>query len=159
MTRLLSDGEHQVHSESLAVASRIATSAWFRILTTLAILMNATMIGVETQKASVGERPALFQRLNFGLNVAFLFELVIRLVAEGKEFFISDERWGNIMDMALVILGVGSDIAIMVSHFELEGGSVWKVIRLLRIMRTLRILRTVKSVREFQKMLYALMSS
>jgi len=140
-------------------ARRVVGSAGFRIFTFCAIMANALMIGIETQTAASGERPAVFQRMNLCFNVAFIFELAMRLNAERLEFIRGDEKWANILDVLLLGLGIASDVAVLVSNSALEGGSALKVARLFRIIRTVRILRTVKSVREFQKMLYALMSS
>jgi len=140
-------------------ATRVVGSAWFRIIVFLAVVGNAVVLGAETHQAVIGERSLLFERVNMAINVVFFVELVIRVAAERWDFVRGDEWQWNLLDTVLVGLGIGSDIAMLLANARMSGSGSWRVMRLMRVLRTFRILKSMKSAWEFQKMLYALMSS
>mmetsp|Transcript_27688 Transcript_27688/g.50598 ORF Transcript_27688/g.50598 Transcript_27688/m.50598 type:complete len:431 (+) Transcript_27688:1106-2398(+) len=100
----------------------------------------------ELEDRSVSEAWAYVE---LGFSLFFIFELLVRFVAERVLFFIGPLwRW-NLFDAILVALSI-FDLAMNGVHNE--GGSNMTSARILRMTRSVRILRLVRTARDFQSL-------
>lgn len=142
--------------------TEFVNNEWFEIISGVLICGNAWFLGYETQ--IVAQSPGVdavpdFELVHFLFSGYFLLELGLRIWTQGVRFWTGkDYRW-NLVDFALCGISV---IDVLVATIGMRQGlsvRALRSVRLVRLVRTIRIMRTLKSVREFQKMVYALLSS
>jgi voltage-gated sodium channel len=120
----------------IGLARRIADSRAFQAFIIGVILVNAVLVGLETDAALVARYGALFDALNVAIIAVFVAELAIRLVAflpRPQRFFA--DGW-NVFDFVIVALSVLP-----------FGGSFANVARLARLLRVLRIVSVFPELR------------
>lgn len=108
---------------------KLTNARWFEIAIVAVILVNSTLIGLETYKTN--ETIHLIQQIILGI---FTFEIAARFIARDslKSFFKSG--W-NLFDLSLVLIS-------FVPESLFHNASTIMVIRVLRVFRVLRLLRT-----------------
>lgn len=120
----------------IVVARRIANSSAFQAFIIGVILVNAVLVGLETDAELVARYGGLFELLNVAIIAVFVTELAIRLVAylpRPQRFFA--DGW-NVFDFVIVALSVLP-----------AGGSFANVARLARLLRVLRIVSVFPELR------------
>ena len=124
---------------------RLANSVRFQNFVTLVILLAAALVGAETYPAFVERHGAFLHLLDTAVLAVFTFEIVVKMVAEGRRpwrFF--NDAW-NVFDFVIVVaafLPIGS-----------------QYVTVLRLARLLRVLRLVRRFRQLQIIVSALLKS
>lgn len=123
---------------------------WFQTLVGAVILVNAVVMGLETDMDS-----PIWWWVEQAMLIFFFFELAIRFRIQKWKFFTDADEWmWNVLDLAIVVSGVVDQW--LLNIFSLitrsQGGSggfgqMMMLMRMLRLMRILRLLRLVKAVR------------
>eukprot|EP00747_Dinoflagellata_sp_TGD_P102640 gnl/TRDRNA2_/TRDRNA2_168726_c3_seq7.p1 gnl/TRDRNA2_/TRDRNA2_168726_c3~~gnl/TRDRNA2_/TRDRNA2_168726_c3_seq7.p1 ORF type:complete len:811 (-),score=125.00 gnl/TRDRNA2_/TRDRNA2_168726_c3_seq7:30-2462(-) len=133
------------------------------------IMFNCVYIGIETDwKPQGGGTPfrnadlVPWYIMECFFTFAFLLEFIMRLAADGLEYFCSG--W-NLFDFAIVQLSL-FDTVLMTIYLELaaQGGSggnlrVLSVLRILRLMRLVRVVRLFRFFRDLAVLLEALLDA
>lgn len=116
------------------ICRKITTNHAFEIAITLVILVNSTLIGVETYIQNPGIQ--LVQTIILGI---FTAEILMRYIAadNNKAFFTNG--W-NLFDLALVLIGY-------VPETLFANAGMAMAFRVLRVFRVLRLLRTCQEVK------------
>eukprot|EP00927_Polykrikos_kofoidii_P029222 TRINITY_DN252_c0_g2_i8.p1 TRINITY_DN252_c0_g2~~TRINITY_DN252_c0_g2_i8.p1 ORF type:complete len:622 (-),score=109.48 TRINITY_DN252_c0_g2_i8:88-1953(-) len=82
------------------------------------------------------------------VSIFFLVELVLRMVAEGSEFFTGEEKSWNIFDSVLVALSVvWIALDVLSSTGKISYVQTFRLVRLLRTLRVLRLTQTFRMLR------------
>lgn len=110
------------------------------------------MLGAETNYTSQhrGQSNTDFLVGAIFFNTWFTLEVCLRLAAERKEFFTSDDFRFNILDAMLVVISLADLISgLLFKGQEHVAGSmsVAKVVRVIRVLRAVRIVRLVRAMR------------
>jgi len=140
----------------------IIKSVRFELFCAAAIVLNAVLIGVETEFEAYYMRP--HSGLNFAqhcINAWFALELLLRIYAYGcREWSTSgkDRHW-NMFDLLLVCLWPGDLYLSSLSSHNFVMTRIFRAFRLFRLVRTLRIFRVMRTVVALRKMVYALTAS
>lgn len=115
-----------------AGARRLVERQWFQWTVVVIILLNATVLGLETSDSWMSRHGDATRLAGWITLSMFVVELAIRIFAEGWRFFRG--AW-NIFDFVVVAIAF------------LPGGSTSGILRVLRVLRVLRLLSTVRSMR------------
>lgn len=139
------DWQGHVHS--------VLNSKVMEFIVTTVIMLNAVNIGVQadwSMKNSSRDTPWQFQVANSTFSVLFLIELLLRLFAFRKKFFLRSNRdfsW-NLFDLVLVLSGVADEaINLLISTPSFTVIRAIRVVRLVRVIRVVRVLRFFKELR------------
>jgi len=131
---------------------RLISSPLFEIVFAVLIIINSIFMGVEVEFQAMrginAPMPWIFLVITHLFGGIFLVELVIRIIADGREFCTND-RWAwNLFDTILVVCSI---IDVVVEIFDGKGatGSIssMRLIRIVRITRLVRLLRLARWVR------------
>jgi voltage-gated sodium channel len=115
---------------------RVASSRWFQNAALSVIVANAVLIGVETSPALWERYGGLFNALNAAVQVIFVVEIAVRLLAFGPRvhrFFL--DGW-NVFDFTIVALSLLP-----------AAGPFTTVARLARLLRALRVVSALPELR------------
>lgn len=115
---------------------RVASNRRFQHATLAVIVANAALIGLETSPALWTRYGGLFDTLNLLVQVVFMVEIAVRLVAHAprvQRFFF--DGW-NVFDFAIVALSLLP-----------AAGSFATVARLARLLRALRLVSALPELR------------
>lgn len=128
----------------------------FELFWSLIIFSNAIFVGVHAHVSATSgiSNTEAWTAVKYAYSCAFLVELIMRLLAQGKGFFLDHGCEWNYFDLVIV---VSSTIEMMVELVAREmdtsenrkppSASSMRVIRILRITRIVRIIRMVRIVR------------
>jgi len=122
----------------------IANSNVFNNFILILIILNAITLGVETFNLSPKVEAALSD-FNWFCIAIFVVEILLKLIADGKEFFKSG--W-NIFDVIIVGISVLPEIKFLSSA---------RVLRLLRVLKVFRATRIVSKIGKLRKIIQALL--
>ena len=120
----------------LLLCRRISSSRWFQNAALAVIVANAALIGVETSPALWERYGGLFKALNAAVQVIFVVEITVRLLAYGPRihrFFL--DGW-NVFDFGIVALSLLP-----------AAGPIATVARLARLLRALRVVSALPELR------------
>uniref|UniRef100_A0A6U6H0F8 EF-hand domain-containing protein n=1 Tax=Zooxanthella nutricula TaxID=1333877 RepID=A0A6U6H0F8_9DINO len=137
-------------------------SPCFLMMTGLLILLNAILIGFETDdSARHGTANPIFFLLQLLLNMWFSVEIVLRLAAWGfcNLFIIGVDRRWNVFDAFLVVMSLVDTASQSLDMDGAEMARLVKCVRLLRIARVMRLLRLMHYFQEFRKIFLLLATS
>eukprot|EP00401_Gymnodinium_catenatum_P014340 CAMPEP_0117476920 /NCGR_PEP_ID=MMETSP0784-20121206/10556_1 /TAXON_ID=39447 /ORGANISM="" /LENGTH=507 /DNA_ID=CAMNT_0005271207 /DNA_START=1 /DNA_END=1521 /DNA_ORIENTATION=+ len=147
-------------NESKAFA--MINSERFEVFCAGIIVLNAVLIGVETQyKAYHLEGLGGITVAQHAINAWFAVEMLLRMYASGcKQWLTSkkDKFW-NMFDMFLVCVWPGD---LYFSSLDSQSGyktRSFRAFRLFRLIRTIRIFRVMRTVLVLRRMIYALTHS
>jgi voltage-gated sodium channel len=115
---------------------RVASSRWFQNGALAVIVANAVLIGIETSPALWERYGGVFNVLNAAVQVIFVVEITVRLLAFGPRihrFFL--DGW-NVFDFAIVALALLP-----------AAGPLATVARLARLLRALRVVSALPELR------------
>lgn len=96
------------------------------------ILLNAVVLGLETDVGLVASHGALLQVIDKACLAVFVAELVVKQIAYKRFFWLSG--W-NVFDFLVVAVAF------------IPGNGAWSVLRSLRVLRVLRLLTVVPQLR------------
>jgi voltage-gated sodium channel len=120
----------------ILLCRRIASSRWFQHAALAVIVANAALIGLETSPALWERYGGVFSVLNAAVQVIFVVEIAVRLLAFGPRihrFFL--DGW-NVFDFAIVALSLLP-----------AAGPFATVARLARLLRALRVVSALPELR------------
>lgn len=148
---------------------RVVLSLPFETFFAFCILSNAVFLGVEVEYYvhNPGPMPFAIELVGQLYNLAFLVEIVLRMVALGSTFF-TGETWAwNWMDLLIVFSAIAEtvvQVTLSLIHSGnapntgLESVSNVRIVRIARITRLVRLTRIARITR-FIKALRTLVSS
>eukprot|EP00747_Dinoflagellata_sp_TGD_P084198 gnl/TRDRNA2_/TRDRNA2_162416_c0_seq1.p1 gnl/TRDRNA2_/TRDRNA2_162416_c0~~gnl/TRDRNA2_/TRDRNA2_162416_c0_seq1.p1 ORF type:complete len:610 (+),score=82.05 gnl/TRDRNA2_/TRDRNA2_162416_c0_seq1:53-1882(+) len=145
-----------VHTHGYPRIRKIVKNAWFEIFWAVLIVLNSLFMGIEvevwardpTQPAPIG-----FAIINHTCTVLFVFELALRVLATGRQFFKSTGWMWALVDIFVVVTSVIEMIfdilTMMFSSSALRNANnvrILRTIRITRLARTVRISRIVRFI-------------
>ena len=113
--------------------ARKVESPWFQRFITLLILVNAAVLGLETDKGIMEKWGTLLHIIDFTCLVIFVLEIGAKMLAYRFRFF--SNGW-NCFD------------AVVISFALVPGAGPFAVLRSLRVLRVLRLLTVVPSLKK-----------
>jgi len=133
----------------------------FQMFCCIMILINTAIVGIETEYLTTSATPsATLSSMQLALNLWYIVELFIRILADGRDFFCNSEDWRwNLFDIILV---ASSLIEIILQSFQVGSigdmslERIFRILRICRVTKTVRIVRFLRFVREFRKMIFSL---
>jgi voltage-gated sodium channel len=114
----------------------VVESSTFQTVVFVAIIVAATLVGLETYPELVDSHALLFDVVNSAILWIFMVEVVLRILAYGRQpwrFFM--DGW-NLFDFFIVA------VLLLPLHSEF-----FAVLRLVRIVRLLRVVKTIRILR------------
>lgn len=122
------------------------------------IVLSAIIIGFETDEALFTRYHKFFYLFDIIIISIFLFELIIKMVAEGsKPWRYFYDPW-NIFDFIIIMLSI-IPLFIPKESSELEGILAFRLLRLARAFRAFRVFRLIKQLRPLQLIVETLLRS
>ncbi len=115
--------------------NRINNNKIFQFTIIVVIIISALMIGVKTYDIDPSIVRAL-QYIDIGITYLFLFEIIVRFIAEGHSLAFFKKAW-NVFDT--LIVGI--------SLIPIEDSEVVLLARLVRIFRVLRLISIIPELR------------
>lgn len=180
-TKLFSEAKLAEGEQDLTRLQRLTSGRHYEALSGILILVNAVYIGWQTQhlaeyyrdranngyRYELGDSPVVFLILQISFTVLFAIELLPRWIAHGfVDFFMTDERWWNILDVIVVANGIVEavlDIMERITQNEtdniLQNVSAMRLLRIVRAVRVVRVIRVMKFFRELRMMVYSILGS
>jgi len=107
---------------------KLRDSKWFSNLTTIIIIVYASVLGFKTLGDVSTEYSALWHIVDYGVNLYFVFEIAVKMVAEKKFLNFFKSKW-NIFDFIIVTITL----------LPLESSGYAAVARLMRVFKILRL--------------------
>lgn len=129
----------------------------------LLIVANSICIGLQADFVAHNpgvKVPGYYQILESIFCVIFLVELTMKIIAEGKEFFLEQAwRW-NVFDLAVVLLAVADEL-VKITPAEKNSLNLTfiRFLRILRIGRIMRLIRVLKVFRELRVLINSILGS
>jgi len=128
----------------------------FELIVTIAILWSTVAIGVQTEHSAQQGRPDdpimfLFV-MEFVILCVFIFELSVRLLAEGwSRFVLAANRYWNLFDSTVVFLSVIEiSVGLLASSSVMLNLSMLRIVRIARLMKFMRIIRVMRFFRHLR---------
>mmetsp|Transcript_23564 Transcript_23564/g.54738 ORF Transcript_23564/g.54738 Transcript_23564/m.54738 type:complete len:579 (-) Transcript_23564:257-1993(-) len=121
------------------------------------VITNAAYIGVDVQRSieNYDTRPVELRVIQYIYAAMFTFELLLRVLADGCGFFLSDDWAWSFLDL-IIVIGSLWDVLVDVmreqqgDESELESIAGVSGLKSFRIVRLSRILKTAQFIRIFQ---------
>lgn len=140
---------------------RFTNAMLFRALTFLAIGANtvylgyAADLGVRNAYAALKNQPEEpTQDMPGYLFVGwFSFELLIKMIADRKDFFVGEDRYWNAFDLVLVLESVSG------YFLDTMKLSFLRIFRVFRLVRVVKMVKSVKALAKLRTMIFAIMDS
>jgi len=130
-----------------------------------AIILNAISIGVQLELTTrkVVMSTTVFKMVNYSFTFMFCIEILIRILAKGRRFFLSNPDWGwDYFDFSLVLMSVLDIVmsALSQSMGALENVTFMRLVRVTRVFsrftRLMRLLRLTRMLRSLRVMIKSL---
>jgi len=128
---------------------KLVYATCFETTCSVLILTNAISIGVEAQYMSarpLQPTPQAFEVLSLSYTVLFALELLVRLLADIKGFYRSNQWLWNLVDVTIVTISV---IELGMRTADVGGSKNLTFIRIIRMARIVRIFRIVRLLKVF----------
>mmetsp|Transcript_118147 Transcript_118147/g.214876 ORF Transcript_118147/g.214876 Transcript_118147/m.214876 type:complete len:675 (-) Transcript_118147:38-2062(-) len=149
------------HLSRLSRAERLVSSTKFEMWCSLMILLNAALLGWQTQYRALPENDGAslpwLQVMQTVFTIWFALEVIVRLYAWRLNFFLNKDCKWNIFDLTVVTISV-IELILQASNNE-EMNSNWAVVRMIRILRLVRAVRFIRVVRFFTELRMMIYSS
>ncbi len=107
---------------------KLRDSKWFSNLTTAIIIIYASILGFKTIGDVSSSYSALWIIVDYAINLYFVFEITIKMLAEKKFINFFKSKW-NIFDFVIVVITL----------LPLESSGYAAVARLMRVFKILRL--------------------
>ncbi|CAE8616101.1 unnamed protein product, partial [Polarella glacialis] len=144
------------------IMRRIAENIFFKTVCIVAIAANTVYMGMvadfnvkNTYRRVQGQSMVQeWETPDVVFCTWFSLEIVIKIAAYKKEFFLGEDKTWNLFDSALVAESVTSVI------FKTGSGLAFlRILRVFRLIRVVRVVRSVKALRRLRTMIFAMISS
>lgn len=140
---------------------RFVNGLFFKSITMIAIAANTLYLGLvadnnvkNSYRRFLGDtvpKPSVIPDISF--TAWFSVEILIKMAADRLDFFVGDEKYWNMFDMALVAE------AIVGLFFEGSKLSFLRIFRVFRLVRVVKVVRSVKALARLRTMIFAILSS
>lgn len=140
----------------------VVSHAYFSHFFGLAIVANSICIGLQADAVASdpgAPTPAEFTALETFFCMIFLLEIVLRIIVEQKEFFMSKECKWNYFDLWIVALAVFEEFSRLIGSGTDTNFTFVRILRILRITRIIRLIRVLKEFRELRVLINSIMGS
>ena len=107
---------------------KLRDSRWFSNLTTIIIIVYASILGFKTLGDMSSTYSALWHIIDYAVNLYFIFEIAIKMIAEKKTLNFFKSKW-NVFDFIIVVITL----------LPLESSGYAAVARLMRVFKILRL--------------------
>jgi len=160
-----------VHHQQKLMIQRMVESAWFECTFIVLIVFNSIFVGVQVEYSAINmtyETPTIFFIIGVIFALMFTLELVVRIWAYGKQFFIwSDVIFWNYLDVFIVsstLFELILDIITLGEDYSAEGSKrsnirVVRILRIARFLRVVRIARVLRFVHALRTFIYSIMAT
>ena len=135
----------------MRLVARFVDSRSFQLITTSLILLNTVYVGFEsnlnmTNALEVPPRssPTWSQQVNRVFSFCFLLELLLRMIAAGRTFFVGHEKGWNLLDTFLLWTSILEE--------SLMAGTSMSYMRIVRVLRLIKALRVIRMLRLFKEL-------
>lgn len=125
--------------------SKIAKSSWFQITIIVVIILAGILVGLETYRGIVEKYGTIIHFANNLILWIFVIEIIIKMAAEGRQFWRYFKDPWNIFDFTIVA----------VCFVPINA----QYIAVLRLARILRILKLITAIPKLQILVGALLKS
>ena len=132
-------------------------NVWFETFSMFMLCANAVVIGVQTDFMAVNNLASVpwgLRTFDIVFCSFFAGELLLRIFAHGKRFFIMSGCAWNMMDMVLVVAYVAETALLIVTSVDGQeeqrrssAGTNPEIMRVIRILRAIKVVRLVGAVR------------
>jgi len=154
----------------LSHLQRFITSTIFEWICVGVIVLNAIIVGWQTQSVYVNARDgkesaefesSLFVFMDTLFLVFFTCELTLRFSAFGLHLFTEGEIYWTVFETSIVVLGLFDFILEHIGQASLMGGWTYslRVVRIGRVLRVIRVVRLMKGFQELRLMIFSIMCS
>eukprot|EP00927_Polykrikos_kofoidii_P027599 TRINITY_DN24219_c1_g1_i2.p1 TRINITY_DN24219_c1_g1~~TRINITY_DN24219_c1_g1_i2.p1 ORF type:complete len:636 (-),score=65.22 TRINITY_DN24219_c1_g1_i2:466-2373(-) len=141
--------------ERLWVADR---NPRFNAVCAIVITANVIFTGVQTEMRAVGVNSQYTEvtvptdstavtAISVGFACIFWCEMLFRMLARGRQYFLEEEYGWNILDLVINVFSAFEVIAELMVRAD---GSFFRNVKLTRLLRAVRMLRMVRAVRLFR---------
>eukprot|EP00440_Ansanella_granifera_P067531 gb/GFBE01073249.1/.p1 GENE.gb/GFBE01073249.1/~~gb/GFBE01073249.1/.p1 ORF type:complete len:660 (+),score=121.15 gb/GFBE01073249.1/:1-1980(+) len=148
----------------------------FEIFWGLAIIINSAGLGIQVHYSAQHfdePTPVAFTVIQLFWTGMFVTELVIRVIASGKDYFKDEEDWmWNFCDLGIVLLSV-LEAVLTIIFWDADSAALGdgapvqvalnmrtlRVIRIVRIVRAVRIVRLIKFIRALRTLVSSIAST
>jgi len=137
----------QVHVDELCQPIKYdILSKWLEPIVGVFILLNGITIGLEAERASENHRLGTsWFWLDVAFTTFFASELAMKFVVRGGHWFLwSPERWWNVFDTALVLLGLVDLLLVVLIDGEAYGTRIFSILRIIRVGRLTRLFSVLR---------------
>jgi len=107
---------------------KLRDSRWFSNLTTIIIIVYASILGFKTLGDVSTTYSAIWHIIDYAVNLYFIFEIAIKMIAEKRTLNFFKSKW-NIFDFIIVVITL----------LPLESSGYAAVARLMRVFKILRL--------------------
>jgi len=138
----------------------------------LVIVTNSISIGLEVEYTAGhphDETPLFYQALGYAYTALFTFELILRLIADGRRFICGEFNtmlW-NYLDILIVVSSLAEVALDLIKAFSnksalgadgvnLSNLRIIRIIRITKLMRLFRIARIIKFVRALRTLIISI---
>eukprot|EP00929_Paragymnodinium_shiwhaense_P119894 TRINITY_DN91804_c0_g1_i1.p1 TRINITY_DN91804_c0_g1~~TRINITY_DN91804_c0_g1_i1.p1 ORF type:complete len:637 (-),score=122.52 TRINITY_DN91804_c0_g1_i1:68-1978(-) len=139
---------------------KLTQSLRFDLFFGFMIVLNAVFMAVETDFALADpgsdHRPDWLHKIGLFFTLAFSTELLLRLAADGRRFFLSCQLW-NYFDCILVAIAIVEEV--LVQQDDLLDMRQMRLLRLARGVKILRMARLIRFISGLRTLLYSLMGT
>jgi len=141
---------------------RLVRSSRFESMFAAVVMVNFLWIGAQMEYREFinNASPTIVLVTDGTFCVAFLAELILRLVGNGiVEFFCSEKDWAwNWFDVVIVLLTTFETGLSLVGGLTnaLEGVSGLRVVRVMRVLRVVRVIRGMRNFRPLRLLIHAI---
>mmetsp|Transcript_39799 Transcript_39799/g.92087 ORF Transcript_39799/g.92087 Transcript_39799/m.92087 type:complete len:599 (+) Transcript_39799:61-1857(+) len=135
------------------ICFRVVRNSYFELLVMITLLLSSATLGLETHLAMQNihaETGVVFRVFDITWVVAFLLELSLRIVADGRMFFAweNPEFGWNATDTFFVAISTADELIVLLGmDIELSQFRLLRMIRLVRVLRLLRVVRFCSDLR------------
>jgi len=131
------------------IIRRIVRNNTFAMLCALVVIINSIFIGIEVQLSlDHPQLPIAVNVIQYCFAGFFVVELLMRIVADGKNFFCGEDWKWSWLDLFVVATSVWEILAdVLYNAFQIEGTSGLKALRIMRITRIMKVMRLMRVFR------------
>lgn len=153
----------QHSAKATLYAKHAIYSRWFELCMTSVVLFDALVLGLQADwqvKHVQDSAPRVFLALNRTCTALFTVEILLRIVAEKKDFVMRRNRnfaW-NIFDATVLLLAWCNEL-VQLLFVDFASVSFVRLFRVLRLAKVLRMVRLVRMLNELRVMVIGVFSS
>jgi len=132
------------------LARQLVASTSFEVFSGTLIVASAIFAAVQADFGTDYHLP--FTLTDYAFSAAFFFELLLRLSANGFDFFVKKDLYWDYFDLFVVSISCGEAVASLVKLLNDPTGQAgtfayMRILRIIRVCRAVRILRILRFLR------------